>query len=114
MGGDLRNDCCKSCGFEVGPDGYNFCDDMCDFCVSRKRLHDVVGAKQCDSKSSYYDRGGIITLDVIKAKLTDEQFQGYCLGNIIKYSCRANFKGDFKRDIEKIGYYSKFIKSGDK
>ena len=27
-----------------------------------------------DPKSSYYDAGGISTMDIIKAKLTDEQF----------------------------------------
>lgn len=38
-----------------------------------------------DVKSSYYDAGGIETLDVIKAKLTPEQYQGYLQGNAIKY-----------------------------
>ena len=59
-----------------------------------------------DPKSRYYDAGGIEVLDVIEAKLTPEQFKGYMLGNIIKYSCRANFKGSLERDIEKIGYYA--------
>lgn len=38
-----------------------------------------------DKNSSYYDAGGIETLDVIKAKLTNDQYQGYLLGNAIKY-----------------------------
>lgn len=45
-----------------------------------------------DPKSTYYDAGGIETLEVIRAKLTPEQYTGYCLGNTIKYICRANFK----------------------
>jgi len=60
-----------------------------------------------DPKSTHYDAGGIEVLKIIKAKLTPEQFGGYCLGNIIKYSCRANFKEQFVRDIEKIGIYQK-------
>lgn len=60
-----------------------------------------------DGKATYYDAGGIETIDIIKAKLTEEQFKGWLLGNCIKYSCRANFKGSFKRDIEKIAFYSK-------
>jgi len=59
-----------------------------------------------DEKSSYYDAGGIETIDVIKAKLTEEQYKGYLLGNIIKYSCRLNHKGQAVRDAEKIKTYS--------
>lgn len=66
-----------------------------------------------DEKASYYDVGGIETIDVIAAKLTPEQFQGYLLGNIIKYSCRLNFKhkhpGDQIRDAEKITVYANIM-----
>ena len=60
-----------------------------------------------DPKSSYYGAGGVEVIEVMKAKLTPEQFEGYLLGNIIKYSTRANFKGSFDRDIEKVQVYSK-------
>lgn len=59
-----------------------------------------------DPKSTYYDAGGIETLDVIKAKLTPEQYRGYLLGNAIKYACRLNFKGSAERDAEKLAVYS--------
>ncbi len=59
-----------------------------------------------DKKSTYYDAGGIETIDVIKAKLTEEQYKGYLLGNVIKYSCRLNHKGQAERDAEKIKTYS--------
>lgn len=59
-----------------------------------------------DPKSTYYDAGGIETLDVIKAKLTPEQYRGYLLGNVIKYSCRLNFKGCLERDAEKLAVYA--------
>ena len=62
-----------------------------------------------DPKSRYYDAGGIEVQEIIKAKLTPEQYRGFCLGNIIKYSCRANFKGKFERDIEKVGFYQQFL-----
>lgn len=62
-----------------------------------------------DPKSRYYDQGGIETQAIIKAKLTPEQYKGFCLGNIIKYSCRANFKGNFNRDTEKVGFYQLFL-----
>jgi hypothetical protein len=65
-----------------------------------------------DEKSSYYDAGGIEVMNIIKAKLTPEQFKGFLLGNVLKYSSRYNFKhsdGDNYRDIEKIVNYSKLL-----
>lgn len=58
-----------------------------------------------DPKARYYDAGGVEVLDVIIAKLTPEQYKGWLLGNIIKYSCRANHKGQFDRDVEKMKFY---------
>ncbi|MEY3760471.1 MAG: hypothetical protein RIR39_1962 [Pseudomonadota bacterium] len=63
-----------------------------------------------DNKSSYYDAGGVETLDVIKAKLTKEQYQGYLLGNAIKYSCRMMHKSESpQRDAEKSANYSRWL-----
>ena len=62
-----------------------------------------------DPQSSYYDVGGIVTLDVIKAKLTAEQWQGYLLGNLIKYACRLNHKGHAYRDAIKAANYAKWL-----
>lgn len=62
-----------------------------------------------DDKSSYYDAGGIEVLEVIKAKLTKEQYEGYLLGNSIKYALRSNFKGTKERDVEKLANYSKWL-----
>ena len=64
-----------------------------------------------DKKSNYYDEGGIETIDIIKAKLTPEQYTGYLLGNVIKYACRLNFKGSKTRDAEKLANYSKWVES---
>ena len=60
-----------------------------------------------DPKARYYDAGGIETLDIIKAKLTPEQYKGWLLGNCIKYTCRANHKDQFDRDVEKVAFYSR-------
>lgn len=58
-----------------------------------------------DPKARYYDQGGIETLDIIKAKLTPDQYKGFLIGNVIKYACRVNFKNQSKRDAEKIKFY---------
>ncbi len=62
-----------------------------------------------DAKSSYYDEGGISTLAIMKAKLTPEEYRGFLKGNIIKYTCRCNFKGTEVRDSEKISIYGKLL-----
>jgi hypothetical protein len=59
-----------------------------------------------DRKATYYDAGGIQTLKILKAKLTYNGYKDWLLGNLIKYACRANFKGECQRDIEKIKFYS--------
>ena len=75
------------------------------FALRKKRC----GEMSKDPKSTYYDQGGIETLEIIRAKLTPEQFRGYVLGNIIKYACRLNWKGQEERDIEKVYNYSNFL-----
>lgn len=62
-----------------------------------------------DDQATYYDAGGISTMDVIKAKLTEDQYKGFLLGNIIKYSCRLNHKDNPTRDAEKVANYSKIL-----
>jgi hypothetical protein len=65
-----------------------------------------------DSKSSYYDVGGIEVMDIIKAKLTPEQYRGYLLGNVIKYSTRMMHKQPDapQRDAEKAAYYANWLR----
>ena len=40
----------------------------------------------------HYKIGGIETIDFIEAKLTHEQYEGYMVGNIIKYISRYGHK----------------------
>ena len=60
-------------------------------------------------KNSYYDQGGIAVVDVIKAKLTPEQYEGFLLGQIIKYSLRLNFKNQGVSDAAKLAEYAVWL-----
>lgn len=62
-----------------------------------------------DEKANYYDVGGIETLDIIRAKLTPEEYRGFLKGNAIKYLCRAAHKDDEQRDLEKAAYYTEWL-----
>ena len=62
-----------------------------------------------DPKSSYYDVGGIETIDIIKAKSTREEYRGYLRCNVIKYATRLGYKADPQRDAEKLAMYAKWL-----
>lgn len=52
----------------------------------------------------HYKSGGLEVIDILRAKLTSEQFKGYLLGNVLKYLFRFEFKGG-KEDLEKAQFY---------
>lgn len=53
---------------------------------------------------THYKVGGIQTIEFIKAKMSKEQFAGYLLGNVIKYTSRYQFKNGIE-DLEKAKWY---------
>ena len=79
--------------------------DECDNCGSWTELR-----SSYEPKSRYYDAGGIETIDIIRAKLTNEQFRGFLLGNALKYLSRLNYKDNALRDAEKAFQYTKWLK----
>jgi len=54
----------------------------------------------------HYTVGGYEAIDVIRAKLTPEEFRGYCKGNMLKYLMRANYKGHHNKDCQKAAWYA--------
>jgi hypothetical protein len=60
---------------------------------------------------SHYTAGGIEPIEVLRAKLTAEQYEGYLLGTALVYMLRANFKGQMALDLEKAEWYSKKLAS---
>ena len=53
--------------------------------------------------SDYYDSGGMSAIDVLRAKLTPEQFEGFLLGNIIKYAPSFELEGTIRSERSKVG-----------
>lgn len=52
----------------------------------------------------HYKKGGIEAFDYMKAKMSDEQMEGYLLGNILKYTSRYQFKNGVE-DLKKSQWY---------
>jgi len=52
----------------------------------------------------HYNAHGIECIEAIRATLTDEEFRGYCKGNVLKYTWREQYKnGD--EDLRKAEWY---------
>lgn len=56
---------------------------------------------------SHYTSGTIEVIDIIEDQLGTEGLRGFCLGNAIKYICRAGKKNPAKEkeDLEKAVWY---------
>jgi len=53
---------------------------------------------------SHYTAGGIETIDYLRAKLGPLPFLGYCMGNVIKYVSRYQWKNGLE-DLKKAQVY---------
>ena len=56
----------------------------------------------------YYKNDGVETIDYLHAFLTEDEFNGFCKGNIIKYVSRANRKNGLE-DIRKARDYISYL-----
>jgi hypothetical protein len=48
-------------------------------------------------------------IEIMQSIMTAEQFEGYCLGNVIKYALRMNHKGQKRSDAGKCWQYTKWL-----
>jgi len=54
---------------------------------------------------AHYKTGGIEAIDYLQAKLSPEEFAGYCRGNMIKYLSRLGHKDETTQDMRKALWY---------
>ena len=60
------------------------------------------------SAPTHYTSGNIECIDAIRSALTEEQFRGYCKGNVLKYTWREKLKGG-DEDLKKALQYLEFM-----
>ena len=60
----------------------------------------------------HYKAGGVETNDYLRAKLSPEEFAGFCKGNVIKYLSRAELKGGAE-DYGKAAWYASWLAGKD-
>lgn len=55
---------------------------------------------------SHYTSGKFETIDILKDKLSPEEFKGFCKGNVLKYVIRSDHKHETPiEDLEKAQWY---------
>lgn len=59
---------------------------------------------------AHYTSGGMEVWDILKAKLTSEQYYGFMYGNALKYLFRHQLKGSGIKDLEKAKVYTEKCK----
>lgn len=64
---------------------------------------------------AHYNNGKYECIDVLKDIMTPEQFEGFCLGNTVKYIWRAGKKNPGKRleDLRKSKWYLDTLLEGE-
>ena len=63
------------------------------------------------SEPNYYNQNGLSPLEAFKmGLLSDEEFIGFCKGNIIKYVIRAEYKDDVVGDLDKAIDYIEWLR----
>ena len=67
-----------------------------------------------DAKSTYYDWGGVESLEVCQRKLNIIEYIGACKFMILKYTMRMARKGDPVRDAEKVTVYSTLLEEAQR
>ncbi len=74
--------------------------------MPRVREDDSLDRDQSPVSPSHYHLGnGLESIDVIYEALGQDEFVGFCKGNILKYLHRANRKG-FDEDLKKAAVYA--------
>lgn len=60
----------------------------------------------------HYKAGGMEVIDILRAKLSPEEFRGFLKGNAIKYITRAEAKGR-EEDYKKAAWYTSMLAGVD-
>ncbi len=60
------------------------------------------------NRPSHYTFGNIEVIDYIRDKMTPDEFQGFCMGNVLKYVSRQKHKSGVE-DLKKAEVYLKWL-----
>lgn len=78
---------------------------------NQQRCGGAVTGAESVNHPSHYNQSHIECIDAIQAALTDEEYRGFCKGNIIKYVWREKHKGGAE-SLEKAQWYLELLNGG--
>lgn len=61
------------------------------------------------TSSNHYQVCDFQPIEIMQKLMTPEAFQGFCHGNVIKYSLRFGYKDDKAKEAAKIAQYGKWL-----
>lgn len=64
--------------------------------------------KSTPTSPDHYKTGGLQVIDILRKKMSTEEFKGFCKGNVLKYVLRADNKNGVE-DLEKAQVYLKWL-----
>lgn len=59
----------------------------------------------------YQMMDGVESIEIIARSMTNEQWKGFCLGNMLKYRIRAGKKDKLQQDIDKANFYGELYET---
>lgn len=65
---------------------------------------DNINYEDTPIKPNHYKEGGMEPIEYMRMKMTKEQLEGFCLGNVLKYVSRYQHKNGIE-DLKKAHWY---------
>lgn len=100
---------CEHCGnimYYSKPLECYLCNDQ--MCLGFGKPVPAKEEKEAVNHPDHYTAGGMEVIDILKAKLTTEQLEGFLLGNVIKYTTRYGHKNGIE-DLKKARWYLDYL-----
>ena len=72
----------------------------------KKKNEKEVDRESSLDRQNHYKKAARQPIEFMQELMTPEAFDGFLLGNILKYRLRAGFKDDASKDIEKAAQYA--------
>lgn len=69
------------------------------------------GDNMCGDNDDRYKHGNIECIEALRSCLSEDEFRGFCKGNVIKYLWRSEYKGG-KIDVIKAKDYLDYLLKG--
>lgn len=66
-----------------------------------------------EHRADHYRRLEPQPIEYMRAAMTKEEFRGFCLGNVIKYSLRFGHKDSAEKEATKIADYARWLKQNE-